>query len=485
MYKFEMKNKFQLSIVLYILFLTTLSFATSKTQIDLTKSIIKTKLYDTSLSLLVIDSDTLYAQSQINLFYQLGNYFPIWKKFTLQKKKLQNLIDIIEQSYEQGLNPLDYHLIKIKILQKKINSINGQKTTISNDLAKLDILLSDAFLTLSYHYYAGKINNKKMNRDWELFFKEKKMLEFLYQAIQTNYLKEYLNSLHPPYQEYRDLQKTLIQYHRKVKLYPDSILLMDQTYKIAINMERWRWLPKSTDSLFIIVNIPAFKLWLYHNNKVALTMKTIVGKRNNSTPSFNSEISHIILRPQWNIPTSIMKNEILPEILKDTSYLSKNHFLILQTMKGKENIQIIPNSIKWDSIIIESFQYKMIQSPGLWNALGEVKFMFPNQFNVYLHDTNNHSLFKKKNRSFSHGCIRLEKAKELTTYLMKNDSLYLTEEYAEYFLENEKKKITPSVPVSINYWTVWPENSNIITYEDIYHKDILLHKKMTQKPFLF
>lgn len=384
-----MKSRTQLLIlsIFYISFLTMVIFKTTYSQIDITQSNIKNKLSKTVPSLLVIDSDTLYAQSQIRLFYQYHNYSPIWTKFTLTPTGLQELIDIIEQSSEDGFNPMDYHLVKIKAFQKEIIYVNQQKTQTPLEIANIDILISDAFLTLALHNYAGRIRSKGLNHDWGIFFKELSLIDFLHESIQKNNLKLSLNSLKPPYQEYHHLQKVLIQYQKKAALIPDSISLNDHISKIIINMERWRWVSKSTDSVYIIVNIPAYRLWLYHYNTIIMSMKIIVGKRSNPTPSFNSKISYIVLRPQWNIPISIMKNEILPEVLKDTSYLSKNNIEIYHNWNGNTTNTISPNSIAWDTVNINHFPYKLIQSASSVNPLGEIKFMFPNQFNVYLHDT--------------------------------------------------------------------------------------------------
>ena len=361
-----MKYRTQLLNIIIIFIIVLLIFGNSNQQEYNTQSIIKAQLQNTTSTILVIDTDTLYAQSQIRGFYQYGFYYPVWSDFTIQSSKLQELIDILEKSHEDGLNPEDYHLEKIKELQKNILNINYSTTNKPFELAKLDILLSDAFLTLTLHYYAGKIRGKRDNHDWKKFFKELHLIDFLNKSIQTNQLKQALNSLHPPYQEYQNLKKVLNQYQNKVALYPDNSILKENLSKIAINMERWRWLPKTTDSVYIIVNIPAYRLSLYCNDTIALDIKTIVGKRTNPTPSFNSKITYIVLRPEWHIPTPIMKKEILPKVFKNISYLAKNNIRISHT--GHDGVyEITPSSIQWKLISIKRFPYNLIQSPGPTN----------------------------------------------------------------------------------------------------------------------
>lgn len=480
-----MKNNSILLTLLFVFFILIVNYGGTFWQTDFTQSIIKSKLENNSKSLLIIDSDTLYAQSQLKLFYQYCDYHLIWTNNTVQSKKINELIEIIEQSDEEGLNPMDYHLVKIKNLQKKIYPINKKEVFNTARLADLDILISDAFLTLALHYYAGKIQNSKLNRDFKKFYNDINLYDFHLMIMQTDHLNQIFYALRPPHQEYHQLQKALVQYKKKAKLYPDSLLLQQNITKISINMERWRWLPKTIDSLFIIVNIPAFRLMLYQNNKIIMEMKTIVGKPRTPTPAFNANISYIVIRPNWNIPSSIIRNEILPKVQKDASYLSKNNMKIYANRNNSDTKSIPPSSIEWEAISINNFPYKLMQTPGSGNALGNVKLMFPNQFNVYLHDTPTRKLFDKDVRSFSHGCIRLEKAKELAAYLMQNDTLLLSENYEKYFRKNERRNLPEKIPLAINYWTVWPENSDIIIFEDIYKKDFALEKAMKKKPLRF
>lgn len=430
---------------------------------------------ESSFGYCIVASDTLYNTSLVGSFYQFNDYQLGWKDYLKQSGKLTSLIKIIERCEEDGFTPSDYHLACIKEAEQK------NKLT-SEEQGNLDLLLTDAFLMLALHHYTGKVHGKGMNQDWECFYNDVNLPQLIWSAVQSDSLEQTLQSLRPVYKEYYMLQNRLIRYSALASHYPDSVLLQKEMIKIKLNMERWRWLPKEKNSAFVLVNIPAFQLFFYETDSVALTMKTIVGKPDNKTPAFNCEMSYIVLRPHWNIPTSIARKELLPKILEDTSFLAKNHLLITKTWHDTDTKYINPVTIFWDSMTISNFPYKLKQASGYWNALGQVKFMFPNQFDVYLHDTPTHSLFQENVRTLSHGCIRVEKAGKLVAAVMKDDSFLDTKNYGMQYKENERKALPKKIPVFINYWTVWPDENSIIVFDDVYNQDDKLEKAFLKKP---
>ena len=166
--------------------------------------------------------------------------------------------------------------------------------------------------------------------------------------------------------------------------------------KLIVNMERTRWIPINLRKHYLIINIPAFTLTAYDNDTVTLKMNVVVGKDVHKTTIFNGDIKYVVFSPYWNVPNSILKNEILPGIKKNPNYL-KNH-----------NMEWSGNSVR--------------QKPGPKNSLGLVKFLFPNSFNIYLRDSPAKSLFSAETRAFSHGCIRLAEPESLAVYLLRDDS---------------------------------------------------------------
>jgi murein L,D-transpeptidase YcbB/YkuD len=350
--------------------------------------------------------------------------------------------------------------------------------------SKLDVLLSDAFLLLFQHQYFGEISNTEMNRDWECWNYQINLSQLLFQAIQNDNLSETFLELSPPYPQYLMLKKGLNKYRIIVQQFPDSQKLKDNIETISINMERWRWLPKLKKPLYILVNIPAYQLMLYQKDSTVITMKTIVGESDHATPTFNCEITYVVLHPRWNIPNSIVKNEILPAIKEEKGYLLKNNMVVKHSWRISDTNVVVIDSSFWNTIFQSKFPYKLVQLPGPTNPLGDIKFMFPNQFNVYLHDTPNRYLFERDVRMFSHGCIRIEKPLELGALLLQNDSILQLSDADRFFAPNEKRRLSKPIPISINYWTAWAdEEGNIQFYPDIYLKDNLLKEEIRKTSF--
>src|SRR5262245_21432004 len=191
--------------------------------------------------------------------------------------------------------------------------------------------------------------------------------------------------------------------------------------QIEMNMERWRWL---SDSLmtgrYLMVNIPDYTLRVVENDRPMLEMRVVVGKDSTRTPMFTDEISYLVLNPNWNVPASIAANEILPQVQEDETYLQRNNMRVYEN-ETNEAQEVDPTRVNWASLSADDFHYTIRQDPGPDNPVGHVKFMCPNQFNVYLHDTPSNELFSARQRAFSHGCIRVEKPIELAVYLMHDE----------------------------------------------------------------
>jgi murein L,D-transpeptidase YcbB/YkuD len=217
--------------------------------------------------------------------------------------------------------------------------------------------------------------------------------------------------------------------------------------QIAANMERWRWLPRSFGSRYIFVNVPAFKLEAYDGGQKALEMKVIVGQEyeDRATPVFADSMETVVFRPYWNVPPGIAAKEIFP---KGAAYLARENF----------------------EVYSENGQRMVRQRPGPKNALGFVKFLFPNDFAIYLHDTPNHELFNKDVRAFSHGCIRLEKPAELAQWVLgwPPDQV---DEAMKSGQNNRAIKVPRKIPVYIVYTTTYTSNGQLYFGNDLYRRD--------------
>jgi murein L,D-transpeptidase YcbB/YkuD len=225
--------------------------------------------------------------------------------------------------------------------------------------------------------------------------------------------------------------------------------------QIAANLERFRWLPRTLGSRYILVNVPAFQLQAFDGGKPALEMKVIVGSEyeGRNTPVFSDSMQYVIFRPYWNVPDSIAAKEIYPKIAQDPSYLERNDYEFA-TLDGKRRIR---------------------QKPGDKNSLGLIKFMFPNDFNIYLHDTPQGELFEKDVRAFSHGCIRLEHPDQLAQFVLgwSADSVRSQMDGGH---NDHRVNLSQKIPVYIVYFTTYVKNNDLYFGNDLYSRDDALVK---------
>jgi murein L,D-transpeptidase YcbB/YkuD len=240
-----------------------------------------------------------------------------------------------------------------------------------------------------------------------------------------------------------------------------NVPVKDRIEQILINMERLKWMPNDSSGTRLVANIPEFRLHVMNGQKQEFSMKIVVGKAGHNTVIFTDSLEYIVFSPYWNVPESIVKNEILPAMEKDEYYLENNNMEQTGTRNGLPVIR---------------------QLPGGENSLGRVKFIFPNNFNIYFHDTPAKSLFEQDDRAFSHGCIRLSEPERLAEYLLRNDDYWTDSKIfdAMYSGENKWVKLKHKVPVYIVYFTAWVSQDGVLNFrDDIYGHD----KKMKEMMF--
>ena len=239
--------------------------------------------------------------------------------------------------------------------------------------------------------------------------------------------------------------------------------------QIELNMERYRWLPDDLGSRYILVNIPDYHLHAFDQGREVFQMRVVVGKDyENPTPVFADSMSYIVFRPYWNVPPSIVKEEIIPLTKKDPEYINKHNYEIL---RGREPVD--PASIDWAKVDTASFRYHIRQKPGPLNSLGLVKFMFPNQFDVYLHDTPARSLFRRAGRAASHGCIRVEKPELLAQFALSRNPEWNPKKIREAMAREEPQQVglRQKVPVYIVYFTTFVQDGVPRFRHDLYGTD--------------
>jgi murein L,D-transpeptidase YcbB/YkuD len=270
-----------------------------------------------------------------------------------------------------------------------------------------------------------------------------------------------------------------------------NVPVEDRITQIRLNMERWRWLPQNLGEPHLMVNTADFKLNVIENEKTIESIRTIVGKRKRPTPVLSQKIRHLELNPYWNIPHNIALNDIIPSIKKDPNYLADNNIRIFENWEENAR-ELPPESIDWNEITRKNFVYRFRQDPANSNALGRVKFIFPNKFSIYLHDTPARNLFNLTKRALSSGCIRIEKPIKFAAYLLQDNPKWNFEKLTAAVNSKKNKTILLSHPINIHilYWTAWVDNDGIINFrEDIYGRDsrlnIALNEKATSPEVLY
>lgn len=246
--------------------------------------------------------------------------------------------------------------------------------------------------------------------------------------------------------------------------------------QIELNMERWRWISHNLGQRYILVNIADFNLKVIEDSKERLEMRVVVGKPHRSTPIFSDMVEYLVVNPYWYLPKTIVVEDVVPSVLADPDYLIKKEIKVFAA-GSNETHEVESTEIDWTMINTNNLPYKLRQEPGLHNALGRVKIMFPNRFSVYLHDTPRQELFRKTARDFSSGCIRLEKPVELVAYLLGNDPKWSLENITNNMESGERQVISLSeqIPIHILYWTAWVgEDGKINFRKDIYNRDEML-----------
>lgn len=223
--------------------------------------------------------------------------------------------------------------------------------------------------------------------------------------------------------------------------------------QIIINLNRMQWMPAMQDADYIAVNIPDFYLTVFENNAKAFDIPVAVGKEGTNTTMFTGKMNQIVFSPYWNIPASIVKREILPKMKADPNYLKKRHMEVV----GKN-----------DSLPV------IRQLPGKDNALGKVKFLFPNRYDIYFHDSYAKDIFSKDKRAVSHGCIRVADAEKLANYLLRSNNSWTTQKVHEAMNAGKEQyvKLSPAMPVVITYYTAWVDETGQLNFrDDIYSND--------------
>ena len=381
-------------------------------------------------------------------FYRAREFAPVWLKGRRPTAEMEALVAAIKRADRDGLDPLLYDMA---FVDERGGS--GRKRFSEEEVGKVEVRLTFAYMQFASDLADGVSDLAQSHPAWHMRPRTFDPAAHLTTAIADGKIAESLDALRPSNQEYRALGELLADYRNRAgngqsAAGTDGVTLAERIKQIELNMERWRWLPRDRGAKHMVVNIPAFRLDVWERDTVALSMRVVVGKKDTPTPIFNDAMTHVVFSPYWNVPPTIAKDETLPSVLRDPSFLKRTNMEVLDD-KGQV---VDPQSIDLE----RAGDYRFRQRPGGGNALGLVKFMFPNEFNVYLHDTPADSLFARASRSFSHGCVRVEQPEALAEYLLKDRAEWTRETIAAAMHAGEEQtvKLREPVPVYIGYWTV-------------------------------
>lgn len=477
-----------------------------------------------------VQGTTMVCSQALVQFYQKRCFLPAWS----DPNVVADLIRVIRNSEEDGLSPEDYHLGAIEILSQQTEGPQSPEF-----LAERDLIMTDAILRLCSNLFYGKVDPQTLFPDWSLSRTgidiEAPLSHAVQQAIDTGQIITMLENLRPQNPYYLQLKQVLAGYRaiaaqggwpqisrgqvlrkgRKDRRVPtvrwrlaitgdlDASLASNPSWvydeetaqavlrfqsrhgleltgiidaptletlntpveqrldQIRVNLERARWVLRDPPGPFqVVVDIAGFIL-SYVGQAGQWTTKVVVGRPYNKTPLLESKIDNIILNPTWTVPQSISEAEFLPKIERNPAYLRKHHFRLV----SRQPLEIV-------------------QDPGPWNALGRVKFTFPNDFDVYLHDTPSQQLFGESTRTFSHGCIRVENALDLAILLL-NDRKWDREKITRV-IESRKTEtvaLKEPVPIFIVYRTVdLLPDGRVVFRPDVYQRDFAVLGALQRSP---
>lgn len=477
-------------------------------------------------------------------FYRERGFKLGWFKNNEIVPQAEKVLDIVSRAGEEGLDPANYQLRDFDKLFSELDAAKKDSAKFTALQKEIDVALSATYFAWASDYYRGMVVPRENEEiEWDVKRNKIKLHKALMTVLgerESKYPYATFSPLHPAYANlkkalanYRkvksdggwpkipaaklkpgqaspvvpllrtrlglqaadsvysaEVENAVKQFQTQVGLKPDGALgaetvkelnvsVDERIRQIILNMERWRWIPKSFEPDYLIVNIPEYRLRVVEKGKEVMAMNVIVGKTMHSTPIFSDKMEYVVLSPYWNVPVSIIKNEIGPKAAGNPGYLNA---LDMEVVTGNGS-PVDPSSIDWGSVDESNWKYVLRRRPGPKNDLGDVKFIFPNTDDIYLHDTPNDQLFNETQRNFSHGCVRVEKPIELATYLLRNVGWDRNKIENTIAQRKEKHvKLKTVLPVYLVYFTAWAdENGRVSFREDIYGHDKTLSSEYFAK----
>ncbi|UYN98254.1 MAG: L,D-transpeptidase family protein [Devosia sp.] len=495
--------------------------------------IIKTGLSDTYYGARK-DSQAHTDAQRLYFLYGERHFEPIWLNQNSAGQvafspAAEKIIALFRNAAAEGLRPQDYLTADIDL--SRASAQDGAA------LAALETAFSQATLRYANHIHNGRINPASVSPLLDITPKPIDEAALLEQLARSDDPAAILNSLEPSHPEFLALKAALANFEAtaadrpapiaegavlrpggtdmrvpairaRLELPASASTTYDEATEVAVrtfqenqglevdgiigpatvaalngglatrrediiaNMERWRWMPSDLGDFRVFVNIPEFRLWVERNGTPEYTTRVVVGTTKNQTPVFSDNIRHLVVNPYWNVPSSIIKGEIAPAVLRNPGYIDNQNMDLLYN-----GAPVSPWQVNWSMVSTTNFPFRVRQRPGPGNALGQIKFLFPNKHDVYLHDTPSKSLFSRSYRAFSHGCVRVQDPMAFADALMANEPT-ISRTSLEAMFGSSEKWVNPQtrIPVHLAYFTLRVDaDGTIRSYGDVYgHNEKLI-----------
>jgi murein L,D-transpeptidase YcbB/YkuD len=386
---------------------------------------------------------------------------------------------LLERAVEDGLDPASYDTGRLQAVAAQLRAAQPAQPA---DAAAFDLALSASLLRLGHDLSRGRVSPRDVGLRLSAPTDRRDVVMVLRRAIDTDRIAGVADELRPSLQEYRALRAELARYRVLAVQSPPEAARVRQ---IELALERLRWLPELGDRRLIVLNIPMFQLWAWDpwSEAPSLSLRAIVGRAGRTpTPVFAKELDAVIFRPYWNIPTSILRGEILPALAREPGFLDREAMEIVQG--AGDNAQ--PVAITEENLaLLKQGALRLRQRPGPENALGLIKFVFPNEEHVYLHDTPGKRLFNRPRRDFSHGCVRVEDPVALAEWVLEGEPEWTRERIlaAAADAEHQSRVVRLRQPIRVilfyNTATVLPGSGEVHFAEDIYRHDRTLDRALS------
>jgi murein L,D-transpeptidase YcbB/YkuD len=503
--------------------------------------------------------DLVCGSDVLPRFYRGRDFRPAWIDDRLELANARAFLTALRGVSRDGLDPRNYHLQAAESLLAAVDLAARRSVgrVRPEDLADLEMLLTDGFLLCGSHLLHGQVDPLTLHSDWHIKGRVEDLAAVLDKGLTAGDVPGALDTLRPANAVYRGLLAAreiyqglaaaggwprfppgpkLVKGDRDLRV-PDlrdilrtvgdlpaapppadadlfdealeagvrsfqdrhgldadgvvgaataaalDVSAPERLAQILANLERWRWVTQDLGDRYVLVNVADFRIGVYETGREVLSMGAIVGRDYRQTPDFSGRISTITINPTWTVPTKLAREDILPKLQKDPGYLGAKGIHVFAGW-GASAREIDPATVDWRRLRPESLPYWFRQDPGPQNALGRLAFMFPNPFDVYMHDTPERWLFARAVRDFSSGCIRVEKALDLAAYILQGDPGWSRDKILAAIDAGETQVVRVPSPLDIHilYWTAWLGPDGRVRFRgDIYLRDAALVRALQEE----